>query len=327
MILQQKQRSGYTLIELLVVILIISILVSLFLAAVNKITEKIQEVQARTEISEMAVALRAFMTDYQLSEPPPSFLVLHEDGQYNMVPCMVSGQPLATADMLTVQFLQKCFGRNFNPFAPRDWNGNGTIDPPYTMEGQQCLVFYLGGIPTYSPQGLAGMTGFSSNNMLPNAVAATNTTRKGPYFAFDNKRLQVQGGFPVYLDAYLVKANPKPYAYFSAQGNYAGYNTPQRTVACTVLNSNGDCSSIGACCYQMSVTNAGVQYTNINTFQLLSAGRDGVFGYDTAPQALGSVQWSPYGGLAGTGLNSAGIPAGKDDQANFSSTKLGIGQN
>lgn len=317
-----EKRAGFTLIELLIVILIIGILVGMMLAAVGKITEKVSEVKARTEISEMNVALRAFMSDYQLKDPPPSLLYLREDGQY------ITGGNMA--DQKTVQFLQMCFGRNFNVFMPRDWNGNGTIDPPYVLQGQQSLVFYLGGIPVFDALGnLKGMSGFSRDNMLPNASATVNSNRKGPYFSFDNNRLSLQGSFPVYMDAYQVKNANQPYAFFSAQGNFAGYNQSQFLTNGTLLNPQGDCSLVGAFCYYEAInpTTGAPQYTSVNTYQILSAGKDGVFGFDTMPAVAGGVKWSAYGGLAGTGLNHSGQPAGNDDQANFSATKLGVGQN
>jgi hypothetical protein len=43
-----------------------------------------------------------------------------------------------------------CPLHRFHFTTPCDWNGNGVIDAPYTLQGQQCLVLWTGGIPTYS---------------------------------------------------------------------------------------------------------------------------------------------------------------------------------
>src|SRR5207248_1877045 len=53
-----------------------------------------------------------------------------------------------------------------------DWNGDNTIQPGaagvYVLEGDQCLVFFLAGIPGNYPPGLPpNCTGFSTNPSNP----------------------------------------------------------------------------------------------------------------------------------------------------------------
>jgi hypothetical protein len=251
---------------------------------------RIPVVQTSTDISQFTVGLNAFMSDYNLDVPPPSVLVLNETA------------PLTT---VSANFLQKVFGKNLGP---TDWNGDGTISGTWTLEGEQCLVFYLGGIPT--APGVTGFApqGFSTNNMNPGTAGGK---RRGPYFAFQPSRLvpipvinpaatTLSPYHPVYIDAWQVKAhlhpapyaNGVPYAYFSSNGIMNGYNLT-------------DCASISATPY---FTAAGV-YTNPNTYQIISAGKDGAFG---------TMGWNPAGGTTG--------PAA-DDQSNFSSSLLGAGQN
>lgn len=312
------KRSAFTLIELMIVILIIAVLVSLLASGIAKIMDKIPEVRTRTEITALAEGLQGFMNDYQLDQPPPSVLYLNE------------AAPLSTA---SGPFLQKVFGKNLGS---TDWNGDGAIAPAnitWTLEGEQCLVFYLGGIPNTAvvnaalASGNPAITqcmGFSSNNMKPSygsMVGETMGRRKGPYYQFVsgtimppaatpviqagrlfpgvlwNKNLS---GFYIYMDPWQVKNPPAggvshplgtPYAFFSTMGINNGY-----TLTCPNLAPLGP----------YAIT-AG--YTYSNTFQILSAGKDGVFG--------GGV-WIPSNGATGNGA---------DDQANFSSTILGKGQN
>ena len=33
-----------------------------------------------------------------------------------------------------------------------DFNGNGVLDPPYILQGDECLVFFLGGVPFQDPR-------------------------------------------------------------------------------------------------------------------------------------------------------------------------------
>jgi hypothetical protein len=219
--------------------------------------------------------------DYNLSDPPPSALTLYG----------TNPQQGPSANFLVKMFGKTLgFGQTFV-----DWNGDGVSNGPWMLEGEQCLVFYLGGI--------GGNQGFSTNNMNP---AQTGGKRKGPYFTFPTPRLvpgnvvnSALNAFPVYIDAWQAKsiphsapfANGMPYAYFSSNGTNNGYSTM-------------DCTSIGATPY---FTATGV-YTNPNTYQVISAGKDGVFG---------TAGWTPSNGATGYGA---------DDQANFSANLLGVGQ-
>ncbi len=320
--LHREKRSAFTLVELMVVILIIAILVSLLASAVMKALGKIPEVQTRTEIAEMEVALQAFMMDFNLTDPPPSALNLNE---YN---------PQAS---LTLPFLQKMFGKNFayNPATPGvpvpiDWNGNGVIDGPpngWSLQGHQCLVFYLGGIPNTAgvASGLPpSPQGFSTNPANP-ALITPGSKTKGPYFQFVSSRLvpvAASGGFFYYQDPWQAKPVPMPYVYFSSNGNNNGYGS---------VDINGfvylDCNTVTftdalGLHFAMPYSTGPGTYTYSNTFQIISAGKDGKFGYTPGlpppPLALNSNLWSPVSGAVGTGA---------DDQANFSSTLLGVGQN
>jgi prepilin-type N-terminal cleavage/methylation domain-containing protein len=278
---RRNQRPAFTLVEMMVVLLIIAVLVSLVSSAVLTAMNKIPEVQTRTEISEMSAALQAFMADYNLADPPPSYLVLNE------------ASPLSTP---SAAFLQKVFGKNLGAQGPVDWNGDGVLNGPWTLEGEQCLVFYLGGIPTTPGLGGFSPQGFSTNNMNP---AMPGGKRKGPYYTFQVARLvpltsynPAASPFPVYLDPWQVKIGPKPYAYFSSNGINNAYSTT-------------DCASIGAAPYFITGTN---QFTYPNTYQIISAGKNGIFG---------TTGWNPASGATGPGA---------DDQANFSGSVLGAPQ-
>ncbi|HEY7327787.1 MAG TPA: type II secretion system protein [Gemmataceae bacterium] len=296
-----SKRPAFTLVELMVVLLILVTMVSLIGSAVVKSMDKLTEMQTRKEISEMEVAFRAFMADYGLTEPPPTYLLLSEADPINK---NKTGQ----TDGLTAAFLEKLFGHNLGP---TDWNGDGKIIGGTFLKGSQCLVFYLGGIPN-SAAVLGGAApapqGFSTNNMKPSYGSMPGETmgkRKGPYFNFAATRLYLPrqqvlppgDGFFWYLDPWMTKSGNlyltmggSPYIYYS----YAGINGQWPITA-----------DSGANPYKT----ADGQYTNPNTFQIISAGKDGWFG-------LGL--WNPLSGATGTGA---------DDQANFSATLLGAGQN
>lgn len=341
--LHRENRSAFTLIELMVVIMIIAILVGLLSSAAFKALEQATVVRTATELSLMQDGLALFMTDYQLTDPPPSILSIHEDG--------VSYNPANPLDAATLRFFQTTFNRNFVTIQPRDWNGNGKIDPPYILQGAQCLVFYLGGIPAYTSNGSVGMTGFGTSSFAPDMPSEQNLlypvaspNRRGPYFTFDNSRLTspllpvgpqapaqdarfLLSPFPTYQDPWQAfKRNglsqSQPYAYFSTGGTLNGYNPWFATLALT------DNSLIGANAYYqgLNVVSGRPSYMAPNIYQIVSAGKDGFFGYDLVPTPMGSVSWSPAGGGAGTGLNSQQSIAGNDDQASFTGNVLGVGE-
>lgn len=284
-----RPRHAFTLIELLVVIAIIAVLLSLLMAGVMAVFGKVPEVQTRTEISQLDAALADFMAAYNLSSPPPSSLVLREDLSYP------AGDPSGS-------FLRKVFGKNLGagtqvPGTPGtpwvDWNGDGIPNGPWTLEGEQCLVFYLSGIPN-TQQMVAGSPpgglGFSTSNMNP---AMSGGSRKGPFFDFKPSRLVSSvGGFMYYVDAWQVQTGPQPYVFYSSGGTSNAYNP-------------ADCQRVDVIGPYM--TGPGT-FTNPNSYQIISAGKDGKFG--------GGL-WNPSGGAVGVG---------RDDQANFSSKILGVGQ-
>jgi prepilin-type N-terminal cleavage/methylation domain-containing protein len=329
---RNRQRSAFTLIELLVVIAIIAVLVSLSAAGVMKVLGYIPEVQTRTDISQMDAALGSFMADYGLQDPPPSYLILREDMSYTS---HYSDPGTGPIELRSHQFLKQAFGKNIGAGATFiDWNGDGTANGPHFLQGQQCLVFYLGGIPnTLAMAGGSppGCLGFSTNNNNP---AQASSGRRGPYFNFLSSRLVVGtvqhpklSGFFVYLDAWKPSSGVRmPYAYFSSSGLNNKYNpyTAIPPAAPVAPFMGGDCAymgvvnsvTVGAYAY----SDAGGNFTFSNKYQIISAGQDGAFGFNGGnppSTSSGLVTWNPASGA---------IVFGRDDQANFSSKLLGAGQ-
>ncbi len=304
----RSRYSAFTLVELMVVVLILATLVSLIGSAVVKGMDKITENQTRTEISNMDVALRAFMSDYGLTEPPPSYLILNELTPLNTT-AQGSGGPSGKYDNgQSGAFLERLFGKNLGKGQPFvDWNGDGQPNGPWTLHGNECLVFYLGGIPN-STAVLGGASpapqGFGTNNINP---ALLSSKRKGPYFTFASTRLYPQpqqvyvgwDGFFTYLDPWMSKSSP---FYLNFQG------TPYAFLSSIGIKNQYAGKDFGA---QPYMTGGG-QFMNPNSWQIISAGKDGNFG-----SALNNV-WNPSSGATGYGA---------DDQANFSSALLGAGQN
>src|SRR5207248_1531508 len=92
------------------------------------------------------------------------------------------------------------------------------------LEGEECLVFFLGGIQTTNPPNCVG---FSTDPFNPASlpVPGSGETRKGPYFNFKANRLVLgpSGKFLMYNDPYGT-----PYAYYSSyklKNGYSRYGT------------------------------------------------------------------------------------------------------
>ncbi len=301
---RRAARGAFTLTEILVVMLILVILVSLTAAGVLKIMGQGPQLRTANDIRQFDVAFQQLFNEYPSINYVPSYLILREDNAYNLA---------NPAEAKSVAFLRRMFGKNLNltPVAAGgpgiDWNGNLVIDPSgpngMILEGEHCLVFFLGGIPA-APGGPPGCLGFSTN---PTNPATPGGTRRGPFFQnWEAKRLfqDPTNGFYVYLDAWPAALNrpAKPYAFFSAYGVQNGYKN--------AWSGGSDCLSLGLLPYVA----ANGTYANPNTFQIVSAGKDGQFGK--------GGMWNPLGG----GTLPTPNPADSDNQTNFTKGILEAGQ-
>jgi len=295
------------LIELLVVIAIIAVLVSLTAAGVMYVLGRGPDIQTRSEIGELEAAIASAKSTWNVPFLP-SRLVLYEDMSYPNR--NVAGHPEQTSWV----FLTKAFGKSaIKQGSLIDWNGNGTIDKPqngFILEGEHCLVFLLGGIPT-PPGGAPGCQGFSTNPANP---ADIKSGTRPAFFEFKGARLRVghPGGFLVYTDYYGTGTNPwgtpgMPYVYFSSgrAGNDYNIAPPLGPDCPSVLSGN---AKPGVDPPVMPFIDPNKRFINPNGFQIISAGADGKFG-------RGGL-WNPVSGTVND-------PFGADDMANFSPNKLG----
>jgi hypothetical protein len=209
--------------------------------------------------------------------------------------------------------------KGISVYNPATGSGSLVNCPGFELEGEQCLVFFLGGIPQPNPDGITfTATGFSTN---PSNPAQPGGERNPPFFEFRSDRLihwtppgQPDGfvgtapGFPSYLDGY----GKTPYAYFSSyrtsesQSNgynrYVNYSNPYLqlwpagtiggtpcgdvTTDCQALpfakGKPVDLNKLGVWPYAQSTGPGGpLTYLNPRTFQIISAGKDLYFGQGT----------------------------------------------
>jgi type II secretory pathway pseudopilin PulG len=375
-------RTAFTLVELLVVIAIIIVLVSLLMVGVFKALDTAYEAQTRTDITQIAAAIESFKTKYQVSYIPSRLVLCKQTNYYYSG----VGQFKSQLHQDSFEYLNRIWPRLGNPLPgaqpwnpgywniPQpggwlgiDWDNSGSpaiwvrgsignaINPgEANLEGDQCLVFFLGGIqPLYVPGSTvlatpATVTGFSTNQSNPAQVGGD---RVPPFFEFKSNRLvsqsqwafNTQGGntllmsdFYSYLDGY----GKFPYAYFSSYKTANGYNRYFSMVqtAPWAITGISDCQSLGVWPYAQSGVYPAAQpltmpspvYLNSQTFQLISAGKrtELGFGPGTVISGIQQPQGNWIGGPTWTPSNPGPLYqqgfAGYDDIANFYDRLLGV---
>jgi prepilin-type N-terminal cleavage/methylation domain-containing protein len=246
--MRRYNRNAFTLVELLAVIVILALLVGLLLPAVMRAVGTARDAAVAAEINQMTQALAQFHTDHNIY--PPSRIIVSEIGDYSTgATGAASLSPALATRSLTA--LRRIFprmalttiagalpaipGRNTVPAGAQlvrnyyDFNGNDKPDlAPYLLEGPECLVLFLGGVPQPT-QGGYSVSGFGKNPLNPFENATVQTNRMPPYMEFNAGRLvdllplavAVKNGVPEYRDSLGGPAGEPAglYAYFSA---YAG---------------------------------------------------------------------------------------------------------
>jgi hypothetical protein len=288
--MKTNRRPALTLMELLVVIAIIAVIAAMLIPAVMRVPWAGPELKREAEITKLDSALRRFQTTYTIY-PPSQIRLCEKYSDYD------SKGSLLDARSLTV--LQKMFPRLESPNHPWktgamtiDWDGDGAVSAPVVLTGDQCLVFFLGGIP--NP--LGGTRGFGTG-LNPAAPPFSSSV------SFDAKRLaKVRGNnFPSFLDPY----EKRPYAYFSSEGGYNSWVNLAGAYTCDCPDLPGGAMGGTDVWPYMTAPNT---FHNPTSFQIVSAGRDGLFG-------PGNVVLTP-----GTGVS---LPAAaQDDGTNFTTKML-----
>jgi prepilin-type N-terminal cleavage/methylation domain-containing protein len=295
-----SSRGGFTLVELLVVITIIAIMFALISAAAIKVLSKGDEVKLRNEISQLATAVQAFKQQFAVSYIPDQII---------LPPYTQSGDSAQVQQLVseTQQFLKSAWTR-LSPatLGSANFTLNGTAYTPFTywgvpgnsrviLQGDQCLVFWLGG-----PRDAAGnVLAFCADPTDP--MNRTSNKRVTLFYEFPTDRLTIlpldsvrTAPFPSFKDIY----GTAPYLYFATGKAENAYS---HSVALSATSS--------VLPYQLSSN----RFANPSSFQIVSAGKDGLFG-------AGGLQWA---GATGGGATQNGY----DDVANFHPTFLGIPAN
>lgn len=221
-------RGGFTLIELLIVLVVVLLLAGLLLGAVLVVRGRVRVAQQVAELVQLDLALNNFKQKYGIF--PPSRIRLRE-WQVDATGTPING---------TTPYLQNDpFDQHSVAYLRRIWpsikllisNGTTTIETPdpgsigqwfadnsgggptgprvYELEGDECLVFFLGGICEKTGTDKYILHGFTDDASNPSrvpsqlawgaAVGAQNATRSQkrtqPMYPFDVGRLYQRAAF------------------------------------------------------------------------------------------------------------------------------------
>jgi hypothetical protein len=285
---------------------------------------------ARLDVAHLDLAAGSFRRFYRVNYLPSRFkLCENVNAYYNPATAL----PATQLDADSIQFLQMMFPRMALNYIPPpgtpnqyDWNNDGIFDPQaqWILEGDQCLIFFLGGLQQQaSADHPAACVGFSTNPLAPTNRAVSNPSgtsaatidntrlpdRIRPFYEFEGSRLTLlphpamktpdrdhQAPFLSYLDPW----RKQPYLYFSSYKTSNGYNRYFRFEFPAAKLS--DCHSAGVWPYA-SALGPKARFYRDDSFQLVCAGPDGRFGPGSRVES-----YTPEAGFGGAPWPD--VPAG-----------------
>ncbi len=293
-------RRGFTLVELLVVIAIIGTLVGLLVPAVFAVRRSFNESSVKFEVQGLAQAIEAYRSKH--GDYPP-------DG---------SNWQLLEAH------IRKAFPNALN--SEINLLKNSTISNDYTgrvMDPAEAMVFFLGGFSADSAKPFTGKGG----PFIKTAAGYTaNTQRENSFYEFNSSRLNynddVDGGATAndLLPVYASYGTNTPYVYFNSktyqfvdQTNTVFFNYHRATKTGDLQAAlYGVARPLLAATPPAAAASASQYYEASKTFQIISPGVDGFYGWMAPPSSGNLILFSSTG--QGYEVSTTGLALSNDNR-------------
>lgn len=294
-------RAAFSLIELVVVILIIGILASLILVGVQGAMKAARVTQVTVEFKNLEKSLQDFKAKY--GTYPPSGIMLYEN------PAGWTGSSPSVAAVNRSRALIRQMWPDFDFTVSRDINGDNDATDTIMLNGSECLAFFLGGVSetnvvdkngvlkagasTNDPVTSWQPQGFSTNPANPLARGGSRVS----FHEFDIGRLGNRDGatdaegMPEYRDTLPGQSLNTPIIYasayegkgyrdadfqFTSQPAYDAYATLPTGFAYVYRRYTGATFPVPTASFTQ------LDAFNPKTFQLISPGIDGEYGWGGA---------------------------------------------
>lgn len=291
---RRSPRGAFSLIELMIVITIIAILMSLLLVGVRGAMTTARNATVTVEFKNIEKGIADFQAKYGM-EPPSSIVLFEASAGW-------TGSSPSAAVVNRSRALIRQMWPDFNFTIARDINGDNDATDTITLNGAECLVFFLGGLNSTNVVNqsgtLIGTTGAAITSWGPLGFSANPTNpfarggaRSGPFHEFSVIRITNRDGtadtegMPEYLDPLPGQRSPILFAssyggrgyrdadvQFTTQPTYNAYTTVPTGFAYFYRRYTGTNPATAA-------NFVAAPAFNPKSFQLISPGYDGEYGW------------------------------------------------
>jgi prepilin-type N-terminal cleavage/methylation domain-containing protein len=261
-----RTRKAFTLVELLVVIAIIGVLVGLLLPAVFGVRRSFNNAAVKFEVQSLHDAVNQYKNKYGDYPPDGSNWGAFEGHLRKAFPNILQSE---------LNLLNPANG-SANSYIRNDYEGR-------VMDPAEALVFFLGG---FSKDGQRPLTGKGGPFVLVGTAYQYNPARENSFYEFKKERLllgddELRGNPNDLLPVYSSYQTTAPYVYFNGKT----YQSMRPTgLFCNYHRSAPENPVMGVARPLLAASPTPVSlYENRDTFQIISPGVDGLYGWDLQP--------------------------------------------